>query len=131
MNLDQLVGRPAQHRRLIGRVGQDEEVDRPGPDADADAFGLEEESVFEKLTRREYALIACATGALVLALLPLLLHFFGTRWRPGTQPRIARPVSVPGANAGSTPSMSNVMYAGPVATRRISATTHGMPRSFT
>jgi len=38
---------------------------------------------FERLTRREYALIACAAGAAVLALLPLFLHFFGTRWRPG------------------------------------------------
>lgn len=40
-------------------------------------------SVFEKLTRRDYALIACAMGAMVFALLPLALHFAGTRWRPG------------------------------------------------
>jgi Ca-activated chloride channel family protein len=40
-------------------------------------------SVFERLTRREYAMIACGSGAGVLALLPLLLHFFGTGWRPG------------------------------------------------
>ncbi|MBI1851786.1 MAG: VWA domain-containing protein [Planctomycetes bacterium] len=49
-----------------------------------DALGIEDESVWEKLTRREYALIACALSALVLALLPLLLNLFGTRWRPGT-----------------------------------------------
>ncbi len=49
----------------------------------AEATGLEEDSVFERLTRREYALIACAVGALLLAFLPLLLHFFGTSWRPG------------------------------------------------
>jgi Ca-activated chloride channel family protein len=50
----------------------------------AEAFGLEAKDIFEKLTRREYALIACVAGASVLALLPLLLHLFGTRWRPGT-----------------------------------------------
>jgi Ca-activated chloride channel family protein len=51
----------------------------------AEAFGLEEETAFEKLTRREYALIACAGGSLVLALLPWLLHFLGTSWRPGVR----------------------------------------------
>jgi Ca-activated chloride channel family protein len=40
-------------------------------------------SPFEKLTRREYALIACGAGATVLAFLPLLLRHFGTAWRPG------------------------------------------------
>jgi Ca-activated chloride channel family protein len=42
-----------------------------------------ERSVFEKLTRREYALIVCGVCATVLALLPLLLHLAGTGWRPG------------------------------------------------
>jgi hypothetical protein len=51
----------------------------------AEAYGLEEETAFEKLTRREYALIACAGGSLVLALLPWLLHFLGTSWRPGVR----------------------------------------------
>ena len=41
------------------------------------------ESPFEKLTRREYALIACGTGGALLGFLPMLLHFFGTTWRPG------------------------------------------------
>jgi Ca-activated chloride channel family protein len=41
------------------------------------------QSVFEKLTRREYALIACGVGAAVLALLPFALHWAGTRWHPG------------------------------------------------
>ena len=50
----------------------------------AGAFAEDEESAFRKLTRREYALIASAAGAGILSLLPLLLHFFGTRWRPGT-----------------------------------------------
>ena len=40
-------------------------------------------TAFEKLSRREYALLACGIGASVLALLPVLLHQFGTRWRPG------------------------------------------------
>jgi len=53
----------------------------------ADATGLEEEDVFEKLSRREYALIACAAGALLMSLLPLLLHAFGTSWRPGRRAR--------------------------------------------
>jgi Ca-activated chloride channel family protein len=47
------------------------------------------ESTFEKLTLREYALIATGLGALILALLPVLLHRFGTRWRPGVQPAAA------------------------------------------
>jgi len=45
---------------------------------------VEEVNPWERLTRREYALLACAAGAALLALLPLLLHFRGTAWRPGT-----------------------------------------------
>jgi Ca-activated chloride channel homolog len=45
------------------------------------------QSVMERLTRREYALMACAAGAAVLALLPVLLHRFGTSWRPGVPTR--------------------------------------------
>jgi Ca-activated chloride channel family protein len=40
-------------------------------------------TAFEQLTRREYALLACGLGGTVLALLPMLLHYQGTRWRPG------------------------------------------------
>lgn len=40
-------------------------------------------SKFEELTRREWALIACACGAMILAILPILLHYAGTVWRPG------------------------------------------------
>lgn len=43
------------------------------------------QSVWERLTRREYALIACAAGATVLALLPLMLHWLGTSWKPGVR----------------------------------------------
>ena len=45
--------------------------------------------VFEKLTRREYALICCGLGAALLALLPLALHYAGTRWTPGV-PALSR-----------------------------------------
>jgi Ca-activated chloride channel family protein len=37
----------------------------------------------EKLTKREYALMALGLGSVLYALLPLLLHYFGTAWRPG------------------------------------------------
>jgi Ca-activated chloride channel family protein len=46
-------------------------------------------SALERLTRREYALIACVAGGLTLAFLPVLLHYFGTRWRPGVPIRAA------------------------------------------
>lgn len=42
-----------------------------------------EENPFEKLTRREYALAICGLSALIYALLPWLLHRWGTRWKPG------------------------------------------------
>jgi Ca-activated chloride channel family protein len=43
------------------------------------------QSTLERLTRREYAIIALAAGASVLSLLPLLLHLAGTSWRPGAK----------------------------------------------
>lgn len=39
--------------------------------------------LIEQMTKREYALLAVAFAAAVLALLPLLLHYCGTRWQPG------------------------------------------------
>lgn len=49
---------------------------------------------FERLTRREYALLACVLGSTVLAALPWLLHVAGTAWRPGVNPsRWARPAN--------------------------------------
>jgi Ca-activated chloride channel family protein len=41
------------------------------------------QSAVDRLTRREYALLACAFGAAVLGVLPPLLHLAGTSWRPG------------------------------------------------
>jgi Ca-activated chloride channel family protein len=54
------------------------------------------QSVLDRLTRREYALIVTAAGATMLALLPLLLHCAGTSHKPGVPvaPRRAVPVSV-------------------------------------
>jgi len=44
----------------------------------------------ERLTRREYALLALGLGSTFLAFLPLLLQAFGTRWRPGRRPAAVR-----------------------------------------
>jgi Ca-activated chloride channel family protein len=53
----------------------------------ASATGREPADLLRRLTRREYALIAVASGAALLALLPLFLHFLGTSWRPGPSKR--------------------------------------------
>jgi len=65
------------------------------------------EGVLGQLTRREYALLACALGAALLALLPVLLSHLGTLWRPGRparralgsapEPRRRRPATASGA----------------------------------
>ncbi len=60
----------------------------------ADSLGVEDENPFERLGLREYALITIGLSALVLALLPILLAAFGTRFRPGVR------VPVGGATAG-------------------------------
>ena len=49
-----------------------------------------EEGRFERLTEREYALLATGLGAAILAALPVLLHLFGTSWRPGVPRSAAR-----------------------------------------
>jgi Ca-activated chloride channel family protein len=41
------------------------------------------QSPLAKLTKREYALLACGMGGAILALLPFALHLAGTRWKPG------------------------------------------------
>lgn len=45
--------------------------------------GLKVESVWQRLTKREYALLAVALGTSFLGLLPLALHYLGTTWQPG------------------------------------------------
>ncbi len=42
----------------------------------------------EKFTLREYALLAIAVASAWLAFLPVLLHWFGTRWQPGVAARV-------------------------------------------
>lgn len=56
-----------------------------------------EASAIEKLTRREFALLSCAVGATLLAVLPWLLSRFGTNWKPGppaSELRIMRVLNV-------------------------------------
>lgn len=48
----------------------------------------EQKSAFEKLTTREFAIVASLLGAMTYALLPVMLHLFGTFWNPGV--RVAR-----------------------------------------
>jgi Ca-activated chloride channel homolog len=60
------------------------------------------QSVFDRLTRREYALMAIASGATVLALLPLLLHYAGTFYAPGSPARARRPATL-GQKPGAAP----------------------------
>jgi len=40
---------------------------------------------WQDLSRREYALLAIACGASVLSLLPIVLYYLGTFWRPGVR----------------------------------------------
>ena len=65
-----------------------------------------EVSALDRLTRREYALIACGLGGLILALLPLALQRFGVAWVPGVPEYSCRPRS-PGqpANTGHRPGL--------------------------
>ncbi len=51
---------------------------------------IEVQDPLQRLTLREYALLACAAGAFLLVVLPPLLALFGTGWRPGTPPRPER-----------------------------------------
>ncbi|MES2705194.1 MAG: vWA domain-containing protein [Verrucomicrobiota bacterium] len=47
---------------------------------------IPEPGVFERLSRREYALICLCLGSLLLAGIPMALARFGTGWRPGYRP---------------------------------------------
>ncbi|HZN37743.1 MAG TPA: vWA domain-containing protein [Planctomycetota bacterium] len=49
--------------------------------------------LIERMTLREYALLAIAMSTALLAVLPLLLHYLGTRWRPGVEVAAAEPVT--------------------------------------
>jgi len=64
-----------------------------------------EQGVFDRLTRREYALTAIALGSTVLALLPLLLHYVGTSYAPGTPTGSQRGIAARGR--GLAPAAAN------------------------
>jgi Ca-activated chloride channel family protein len=53
----------------------------------SDLAGSSAEGLLADWGLREAALAACASGALGLALLPLLLQLFGSAWRPGVRRR--------------------------------------------
>ncbi len=55
----------------------------------------------DHLSRREYALIACALAATLLALLPLALQHWGTAWTPGIRHSDARRTEVAGRDVKS------------------------------
>jgi len=67
----------------------------------AEITGGNEREPLLQLGRREYALLATALGALLLALIPLLLHLWGTAWRPGTS--LAGKTTRPGGRSGRIP----------------------------
>jgi Ca-activated chloride channel family protein len=50
----------------------------------------------ERLSRREYAILVCFLGSMVLAVLPLFLQLVGTRWSPGV--RVTQRDAGPGGN---------------------------------
>lgn len=65
---------------------------------------LPEEGIFDKLTRREYALAALVTGSLIATSLPWLLLWLGTSWRPGV--RVSKPKSF---RQSTSPTQSNII----------------------
>jgi Ca-activated chloride channel family protein len=67
-----------------------------------------EASAVDKLTRREYALLACALGGVLFALLPLALQRLGTRWRPGVKDQVERPARVSGRTVRVSPRVGSV-----------------------
>lgn len=51
----------------------------------ASLMATSELSAIDQLGKREYALWAIGVSSFILALLPLLLHHFGTSWNPGVR----------------------------------------------
>ena len=75
-------------RQIAARLGgtyHDGNQKHLGSELLAQLSVIPRKSAFERLTQREYALLACGLGAAVLAFLPVLLHFHGTRWQPGVR----------------------------------------------
>ena len=65
--------------------------------------GSGRKGMFERLTRREYALAATVLGALIFGLLPTLLHAAGTAWRPGVPVAANRPMRRKSRNEQTRP----------------------------
>ena len=75
-------------RQIAGRLGgvyHDGNVKHVPTDVVVKMMGLGLEDEILRLTRREYALLACALGTLLLAALPAALGRWGTGWRPGVR----------------------------------------------
>ncbi len=56
-------------------------------------------SPLDRLSLREYALLACALGGMLIALLPVALHHFGANWTPGANLK-TRPTTGRGSRRG-------------------------------
>ncbi len=68
--------------RLGGQYHNGNEKNIPGETIN-NLTAVEQESPFKKLGRREYALATLTISSIMLALLPVMLVQFGTRWKPG------------------------------------------------
>ncbi|MDB6131865.1 MAG: von Willebrand factor type [Verrucomicrobiales bacterium] len=64
-----------------------------------------EPGIFERLSRREYALICVAAGSLLLAGLPLALARMGTGWRPGFRPLASPTLKKPSTPRSAAPAL--------------------------
>ena len=53
----------------------------------------EEDQEEKKWTRREWALLAVVLGSAVFAVIPLLLHYFGTSYRGGKRVKLDEPIA--------------------------------------
>jgi Ca-activated chloride channel family protein len=71
----------------LGGVYHDGNTRQVGTDLVLALAQTGETSAIDELTERELALAAVALGALLLALLPVLLQIWGTSWRPGVRQR--------------------------------------------
>ncbi|WP_442481726.1 VWA domain-containing protein [Aeoliella sp. SH292] len=74
----------------LGGVYHDGNKNHLGTDLIRTIAAAETQGVLDQLSRREFALVACGVGASLLALLPVLLHYFGTSWRPGLRKTTAQ-----------------------------------------
>jgi Ca-activated chloride channel family protein len=68
--------------RLGGQYHNGNEKNIPGETIN-NLTAVEQESPFKRLGRREYALATLTISSIMLALLPVMLVQFGTRWKPG------------------------------------------------